>query len=224
MRTYRQLLLIVATVFYCVISYADVMTQPPTSAQATVAVTDRSATALQLGLQNAFSEVMQHMSNDPAIMQKTAIHNASAHVTQWVQSYAYVAQPNVNPHMPPTLTLHVIFDTAGLQQLLNAANHKAKMPTPTTPIKAGVITLVVTGIQNINDYVEIMRALRAMNNVNHVATRNVATDRVTLEVTFTETPEQFQQAMSQSGKFKLDTAEDKLQHHPAVLQYIWVEK
>ena len=231
--------LTIAMILYSTLSFADApmvtepgivmpsnpsatpVAQPAVSNQVTVAVLDRSAAALNLSLQSAFSEIMQNLSGNPQIMTNPAIQKASANAVQWVQSYAYVQQPVTNPQLPPALTLQVVFDVEGLQQLLKTATQK---PTTKTVATASSVIVVVTGIASIDDYVEIMRELRAMPGVVHVTAKNVETDRVTLDVKTTQAPLQFQDALSSNMHFRLDSAEDVPQTNPMVLQYRWIER
>lgn len=186
--------------------------------QVTVAVTDRSATALQLALQSAFSETLIKMSGNPNIMTLPAIQKASQNLTQWVQSYTYIDanQSNATSAAAPGLLLQVTFDQLGLQQLLQAT-------TQTAEKKEGLrdqqtITLLVSGVKTIADYVQLARALRAKNDVKQVLVGDMKSDQVSLQIQLAGTVAQFQQLLSADPNFKSEAV--GMQSNQ--LQYYWM--
>ena len=221
------------SIFCCAISFADttaatdiapqatVNTAPTTSTlnQTTVAVSDRSATALQLALQAAFSQVMIQISNDPNVMTKPAIQQASTNVTQWVQSYSYIEQPNANPQLPPTMQLQVVFDQAGLQQLLRAKNQITAQNNNSSD--QSTLTMMVMGVRNIADYVQMMHALRAKNDVEQVSVKNVQSDIVLLQVKISGNSSQFQQLLASDNNFK-SSVDNEQSTDQTQLQYYWM--
>ncbi|HLD84818.1 MAG TPA: hypothetical protein VI844_03480, partial [Coxiellaceae bacterium] len=68
MRHYFLFLILLLFVFGSVSSLADTTPSKTPMNEASVAVMDQSSTALQLGLQAAFSEVMMKMSGNAKIM------------------------------------------------------------------------------------------------------------------------------------------------------------
>lgn len=188
--------------------------------QATVTVLDRSGTALQAGLQAAFSEVMVRMSENPAIMSRSSIKKASFSVTQWVQSYSYLELPSTNTNTPSELFLQVSFDGAGLQQLLHTTPPQTAQANNTPPAvsQASTVTLVVSGVKTMADYMQVMHALRDKSDVTHVAVNDVKNDQVSLHVKISDASGQFQQVLAADNNFK--SMDAGLQ--ASELQYYWM--
>ncbi|OGT43972.1 MAG: hypothetical protein A3F13_04395 [Gammaproteobacteria bacterium RIFCSPHIGHO2_12_FULL_40_19] len=187
--------------------------------QATVTVVNRSSTALQMGLQAAFSEVLVRMSGNPEIMSRPSIKKAALNLTQWVQSYSYLEMPNTNTNAQEELFLQVSFDGAGLQQLLHTGPQKttqADNNAPSTP-QSGVL-LVVAGVKSMADYVQVMHALRAKNDVTQVSVKNVKNDQVFLRVKISGDSGAFQQVLAADNNFK--SIDDGMQS--SQLQYYWM--
>jgi hypothetical protein len=217
MNKYIKIGVMCFAIFYSVFSFADTANVNANN-QATVAVTDRSGPALQLALRSAFSQVMIQMSNNPAVMTIPAVQKASTNVTPWVQSYGYVEQPNANnPQASPTLMLQVVFDQAGLAQLL-------KTTAPTTaqsqqsPTTQSSVMMLVTGVRNIADYMQVMRTLRDKSDVMQVTVSGMQSDHVLLRVKLVGNSADFQKVLASDHQFKavMDGAQSKQ------LEYYWM--
>jgi len=190
-------------------------TQTPVN-QTTVAVTDRSGPTLQLALQAAFAETLVKMSGDANVMKNPALVEASDNVVQWVQSYSYVEQPNQNPQLPPTLGLQVVFDQTGLQQLLNASTKKISRAN-SLALPESTVTIMVSGIRNISDYVQVMHALRAKQDVMHVSVKSMQSDHVALQIKLVGNVPQFQELLSSDSNFK-----SIADLQSSLLEYYWM--
>ena len=201
--------------FYAGFSFADSITTatavPISLNQATVAVTDRSAAALQIAIQSAFSQVVVQMSGDANEMSVPAIQKASTNLTRWVQSYAYIEQPNSQP----PLTLQVVFDQNGLQKLLKKAAEKTSTATQT--VTAQTVTLIVSGVKSAADYVQVLQDLRAKNDVTNVAVEKVRGDQVLLTVKISGNTAQFQSLLAADNNFQ-----SRNSSNPAQLDYYWM--
>lgn len=184
--------------------------------QITVAVTDHSDTALQQGLHAAFSQAVIEMSNDLQVTALPTIQNASSHVTQWVQSYSYVDSQNA---AAPGLSLQVIFDRNGLEQLLREA--KQHTAAATIENASSMISMYISGVRNISDYSRITQALRENKNVQEISVKNMNADSVLLEVKMTGNATDFQQALSIDNRFIPISAELRSRLVSADLYYDW---
>lgn len=215
MRNHIKIFLVCFAIFYSALSLADSVSMA-NPASATVAVTDRSAPALQLALQSAFSEVMVKMSGNPNVMTLPAVQKASNNLTQWLQSYAYVEQPNANPQASSTLFLQVVFDDVGLQQLLDASTQKMALEKSSTP--ESTVTMIISGVKSVADYVQVIHVLRAKNDVTHLSVNDVQGDQVSLQIKIAGSNAQFQQLLSADNNFKLVAT----QLPSSQLQYYWM--
>lgn len=186
--------------------------------QATVTVVDRSPEALTLGLYAAFSEVMVRMSGNSEIMSRPAIKKAALNLTQWVQSYSYLELPNTNANLQTGLFLQVSFDETGLRSLLQSPAQKMAHIQNSSEVSQSVVTLVVSGVKNMADYVQMMHALRGKNDVTYASVNNVKNDEVSVRVKISGDSGQFQQILAADGNFKsVDTGLQSSQ-----LQYYWM--
>jgi hypothetical protein len=192
--------------------------------QATVTVVDRSAASLQQGLQAAFTEVLTRISKNPEIMSRPSIKNAALNVTQWVESYSYLELPNTNTDAQTELFLQVSFDGAGLQQLLQMpmqktaevdhVDHADHAPQPSQ----SAVTLVVSGVKSMADYVQVMHAVRDKSDVTQVSVNDLKDDQVSLGVRISGDSQQFQQILAADNNFKsIDSGLQSSQ-----LQYYWM--
>lgn len=185
--------------------------------QATVAVVDRSESSLQQGLQAAFSEVLVRMSGNQAVMSRPIIKKAALNLTQWVQSYSYLELPSTNTNAQSELFLQVTFDGAGLQQLLHeapktlAAEHSPEVPQSD-------VTMLVSGVKSMTDYVQMMHALRDKSDVTQVSVDDLKNDQVSLHVKISGESEQFRQILAADNNFR--SIDSELQS--SQLQYYWV--
>lgn len=220
MRKYIKIIMIAFAFFICGFAVADTTNNSSSLNQVVVAVTDRSAPALQLALQSAFAEVLSKMSENPDVMTLPAIQKASANLTQWVQSYSYIEQPGANSQAAPTLMLQVIFDQAGLQQLLQTTTKT--VPKSSSAAQGSTITMVVSGVKSIADYVQVMHALREKNDVAHVSVNDVKSDSVSLQIKISGSIAQFQKLLSMDNNFKSNAAEGSLLANQSHLDYYWV--
>lgn len=187
--------------------------------QATVTVVDRSASSLQQGLQAAFAEVLTRMGKNPDIMSRPRIKKAALNVTQWVQSYSYLELPSTNTNAQTELFLQVSFDGAGLQQLLQMPMQKtAEADHVTQQPSQSAVTLVVSGIKSMADYVQVMHALRDKSDVTQVSVNDLKDDQVSLAVKISGDSGQFQQMLAADNNFK--STDSGLQSSP--LQYYWM--
>lgn len=189
--------------------------------EASVTVADQSPTALQLGLQAAYSEVMVKMSGDANVMNIPLIRNASRNSTQWVQSYSYVNQTGVVPPQKPALMLNVVFNQNGMQQLLDAS----KLSQPKSALQNTLpteIQLIVTGVKDMNDFTVLMQTLREQDTVSAASVINIDPDRIALNVRLTGTIAQFQTALSANHHFKamMSNADSKTKTNE--LFYLWM--
>lgn len=205
------------------------------SNQATVAVVDRSPDALQLALKAAFSEAMVKISGDPQVMSRPIMKKMSLSATQWVQSYSYLELPSTNPNQKPELFLQVVFDGAGLQALLAPAQERAEaartavnapssLPSSSSPSSSlsssspSVVMLVVSGVSNIGDYVQVMRSLRAKNDVVHVAVRDVNNNQMAVQVKLSGDQDQFRQLLANDANFRRADSDGDT----SSMQYYWI--
>ena len=219
----RKILLICFALFYSAFLFADTVNDAASNAantnnQATVAVTDRSAAALQLALQSAFSQVMTKMSNNPSVMSIPAVQTASANLTPWVQSYAYVEQLNPNnSHASPTLMLQVVFNQTGLMQLLKTTMSTTAQSQQSMPSQSTVMMLVA-GIRNIADYTQVMHTLRDKSDVMQVSVSGMQSDHVLLRIKLVGDSTDFQKVLASDSRFK--AAADGMQS--TQLEYYWM--
>lgn len=237
MRQMIKLGLILWMVFCGGMAFADSTdSSDDASNQATVAVVDRSPDALQLALKAAFSEAMVKISGDPQVMSRPIMKKMSLSATQWVQSYSYLELPSTNPNQKPELFLQVVFDGAGLQALLAPAQERAEAartavnaPPPSisssalpssslSPSSPSVVMLVVSGVSNIGDYVQVMRSLRAKNDVVHVAVRDVNNNQMAVQVTLSGDQDQFRQLLANDTNFRRADSDGDT----ASMQYYWI--
>lgn len=216
MKKITKLFLVSVLFFYVGFCFADITTNTTTSIQAalnqaTVAVADRSAAALQTAIQVAFSEVVVQMSGNPNEMSVPAIQKASTNLTRWVQSYAYIEQPNSQS----PLSLQVVFDQNGLQKLLKNAAEKTS--TVTQAVTSHTVTLIVSGVKSAADYVQVLQDLRAKNGVKHVAVDKVRGDQVLLIIKIACSTSQFQSLLAADNNFQsLNTS------NASQLDYYWM--
>lgn len=231
MRQMIKMGLIVWVAFFGVIAIADPSSDA--SNEATVSVVDRSPDALQLAMKAAFSEVMVKTSGDPQVMSRPVMKKMALNVMQWVQSYSYLALPSTNPAQKPELFLQVVFDSAGLQTLLAPAAERAEaartaVDAPSdssvsssltvSPSSPADVALVISGVSNMDDYVQVMRSLRAKNDVVHVAVRDVKNNQMALEVKLSGDRDQFRQLLANDTHFRLADSDGDT----TAMQYYWI--
>ena len=245
MRKMIKLLLIVLSIFCTGLTFANENdtvvsseNQAPAVArplnESTVVVADRSPTALQLGLQSAFTDVMVKSSGNPDEMSSPVIQKAANNVTQWVQSYSYVEQPNP-ASAKSTLTLHVVFDPAGVQKLIRKSARKAgsakrakklnqplqsnSQPTQVSQLDSpSTVMMLVSGVHSLADYVQVMHAVRDKNDVMRVSVSDMQSDHILLKVKVIGNSTDFQKVLASDTNFK--SIADNLQTKQ--LQYYWM--
>lgn len=84
----------------------------------TVNVTDRSPAARQAAITNAFDQVLIKMSGNTQLINNSAVKDAKAQASLYVQSYRYINPGSTNP----TLRMHITFNQAALTKLLGQLN------------------------------------------------------------------------------------------------------
>lgn len=214
MRKWVAMTLAVLTMLFSPLLLAEDSSDTPL--QVTVTVPDRSDAALQQGLQSAFSQAVTDMSNDLQVATSPAIKNASSHVSQWVQSYSYTDSHNAEGQ--PLLSLQVVFDRAGVAQLLS----ETKRPVASNAVNVpSTVSLYVSGVQTISDYSRITKALRDNKNVEQVSVKNMNPYSVLLEVKVIGSTADFQQALSASNQFSPIASELQQRLAHADLYYDW---
>ena len=85
-----------------------------------VPIAERSDAALKKALPEALGRVLIKISGNPSIMTVPAIQTATKKVDQYVQSYSYITQNDIEGDSQ--LYLNVTFDTKSLADLLEQAN------------------------------------------------------------------------------------------------------
>jgi hypothetical protein len=168
--------------------------------QATVVVADQSATALQLGIQAAFSEVMIKMSGNPQIMHVPTVQTVATNLSDVVQSYSYVQPKTTAPTGSAPLMLNVVFNQTALQELIGVVN-KLNQNTVTTNTNASV-KLLITGIKNMNDYTLLMQTLHETAGISDISVDSVDPDRITLNVHLTADLASFENTLNNDHRFK----------------------
>lgn len=189
--------------------------------EATVAVSDQSSIALQLALQAAFSEVMIKSTGDAKIMAQPLVQTVSANISEVVQSYNYIQSTNTGSTTQPPLTLHVVFDSNALQQLLqtlkNTADNQPNTPPPATQIK-----LMITGVKNMNDYAQMMQALHQIPGVTSLSVISMDPDRIAIEAHLSVDVSQFENSMTATNQLKpLMTTTPPSDGATPTLFYLW---
>lgn len=161
-------------------------TTPSLVNTAQVSVLDESSTATQVGLKAAFSEVMIKLSGNPDIMNNPEIQSLAGNVAQFVQSYSF-SNENNPPPQKPSLLLNVVFDKGALEKIQKTLMAQLPQTQSDTPLAApqkknDTVTLLITGIRNLQDYHALILSLQGIPNVRRVETDKILPDRINLSV------------------------------------------
>lgn len=185
------------------------------SAGATVVVADRSQGARERGMHAAFSQVMIQLSDDPAVMMTPEVKNATAHLTQWVDSYSY--DESQDNGTEPKLLLQVNFDRAALEQLIKHANAAAQNTAPQLSLR-----ISVANVQSASDYAKVIQTFQDSAAVDAVSVKDVDATHLLLLVKITGNTEQFKQTLSEKHALQPTMAE--FQHNGAIadLYFDWI--
>lgn len=199
------LFLILTVLIYGPVSFAYDVSPNVVLSQVSVAVPDRSASALDQGLQTAFAQQMVKLSGDPKVMSTPRMQDAGRAVKLWVETYSYVEVPASSPQLPSSLMLQVTFNPTAMQKLLaenNVAVSGQVIEKNASPSEEKAITISVKNIQDEKDFRDLVRALQGIDRVDRVSTKGLQGDSVTVVVSYKGDVARFENRIAEDHRFK----------------------
>lgn len=186
---------------YSALSFAYDVSPNLVLTEVNVAVPDRSADALDQGLQTAFAQQMVKLSGDPKVMSTPRMQGAGRAVKLWVESYRYVEVPAANPQAPASLMLQVTFNSVAMQKLL-AENNVSVSGQDASLSEVKAISVTVKNIQDEKDLRDLVSALKGIHGVDRVSTKGLQGNNVTVIVSYHGDVPHFTNLIAEDNRFK----------------------
>ena len=184
--------------------------------QVELQVQDRTQEVLQAALPQALEQVLVKISGDPQVTSIASVHDHLAEAQHYVERYEYLPDPEDATHQK--LILQIKFSSKSVRELLHKTSSTQEAASPET------ISLHVYGVNDLNDFSEVVKYVRALNSVNNVEASTVDADDVILTVKSSAGLESLKKAIANTSDHRLQPMEVNKKSddtEPELLTYRW---
>lgn len=203
-----RLIQILAFLGFATVAFAmpaqDVMT-------AKVAVADESSATLKRALPEAFAQVLANVTGNPNIMNQSALAKRRPDLSSFLQNYTFVRENG--PQGDQELFAQITFDKIAVDDFLRQTGQQA--------LASQVLRLEITGINNLQNYLEALKAIKDLPDIKNVSVMNTNGSTLILSLEVKGDVQQLKEALNQNQAFALSAADA---HAAATdLSYRWVK-
>lgn len=184
--------------------------------QIELVVQDRTQEVLQAALPQALELVLVKISGDPQVTSVAALHDQLVEAKKYVERYEYLPDPADPGHQK--LILQVKFSSKSVRELLHKTGSTQEAASPET------ISVHVYGINDLNDFSEVVKYVRELNAVSSVEASTVDADDVILTVKSSAGLESLKTAIANASDHRLQPMESNNKSddaEPELLTYRW---